>query len=58
MFMHFIYINIYIYCITHIVLLKANILMGWIELMTSDDSPSKDVWKYFDNADKLVFIRT
>lgn len=30
--------------------------MGWMELMTSEDAPSKEVWKYFDSADKYVLV--
>ncbi|XP_015919309.1 tetratricopeptide repeat protein 21B isoform X1 [Parasteatoda tepidariorum] len=30
---------------------KASIFLGWIEMLTHDGSPSKDVWKYFESAD-------
>ncbi|CAL1274428.1 unnamed protein product [Larinioides sclopetarius] len=30
---------------------KAAVLMGWIDLLTNDGSPSKDIWKYFESSD-------
>ncbi|GFY70133.1 tetratricopeptide repeat protein 21B [Trichonephila inaurata madagascariensis] len=30
---------------------KASVLMGWIDMLTNEGSPSKDVWKYFETSD-------